>query len=472
MSRKIPGLLVFLGMSANAIAASVGTLEYTRVPLSVREAGSGGVYGSYDIFQSFSNPALLAMQPRSFEVGFSGQSMFGGQQNLASLAGGWSGQGVDSGTYGVAALASMFSMPPIRMMDFEGNEGESVSPGGLRVGVVGSYQWEFLGFGAGFESAGENLGVSLNTGEKVSLRSTIIHAGALVRLGRVDAGVAYRKMGSVGGELNTGGAVNFNGFFVGSISGEASIPLSSGDFAPVSLGQYSAGLTWNAHKLLDVRAGVVMASSKGMMYTPGPSLCAGFSAHFREYSLDYALVTSSGGLGMTHALAVGWAFGAERPKPVEFSSLFARKDEGGPKFQIEAKDRTMAVANFEPQNSSAADAAVIADLLRNALVQEGAFNIVEKANMDKVLAEQAFQQTGCTSQECAVKLGKVLNVKYLVVGTFGQTLGQYLLTMRVVDVETARAIYSDEAQGKNLEELRAGMESLAHRMSLAVQKSK
>jgi TolB-like protein len=88
--------------------------------------------------------------------------------------------------------------------------------------------------------------------------------------------------------------------------------------------------------------------------------------------------------------------------------------------------------------------------------------------MDKILAEQAFQQTGCTTQECAVKLGKVLNVKYLVVGTFGQVLGQYVVAIRVVDVESARVIYSDEVEGNNLPALRSGVKELARRLGAAV----
>ena len=467
----LAGIISSVALASPVVADSVGTMEFTRVPMSVREAGSGGMFGTYDVFKAFDNPALLAMQSRSFEVGMANQNMFGGQQNHTSLAGGWSGQSVDSGTYGLAILASRYSIGSIKLMDFEGNQGASVSPQGTRFGAVGAYQWEFLSLGAGYEMIGETLGVKNTAGEDVSLQSSIIHAGALLRLGRLDVGVAYRNVGGIDGALNAGGAINFNGFFKGTIGGETCIPMASADYASTWNGWSSAGITWNAHKYLDIRAGMVIPSAKAMSGSVSSSFRAGFTAHLRDWTLDYAFL-SGGDMSGSHALALGWAYGAERPKPVEFSSLFVRKDEGGPKFMMEAKERTLAVANFEPQNVSAADSAVITDLLRNALVQESAFNVVEKANMDKVLAEQAFQQTGCTSQECAVKIGKVLNVKYLVVGSFGQTLGQYLLTMRVVDVETARAIYSDEAQGKNLAELRAGMKELAHRMTQAVQKTK
>src|SRR6185436_12704616 len=98
----------------------------------------------------------------------------------------------------------------------------------------------------------------------------------------------------------------------------------------------------------------------------------------------------------------------------------------------------------------------------------GAFQVVEKANMEKVLQEQAFQQSGCTTQECAVKLGKVLNVKFLIVGSFGKLLDRFVLNIRVVDVETARAVYSDSEQGGNVPEVQAGITRLADRLTKAV----
>ncbi len=138
---------------------------------------------------------------------------------------------------------------------------------------------------------------------------------------------------------------------------------------------------------------------------------------------------------------------------------------GAAGFRIEGEGPTLAVAEFEAQGVSASDAAVICDLFRSEMVQAGRFSVVEKANMEKILNEQAFQQTGCTTQECAVKLGKILNVRYLAVGSFGKLLDQYVLSVRVVDVETARVAHSDSEQGRDVEEIRKGISSIARRLS-------
>jgi len=56
------------------------------------------------------------------------------------------------------------------------------------------------------------------------------------------------------------------------------------------------------------------------------------------------------------------------------------------------------------------------------------------------LKEQALQQTGCTSTECAVEVGKILNVQQTIVGTVGKVGDKYLINVRLVDVETAELI--------------------------------
>jgi len=137
---------------------------------------------------------------------------------------------------------------------------------------------------------------------------------------------------------------------------------------------------------------------------------------------------------------------------------------GGPAGDRPGASLTVAVADLEANGVPATDAAVIANMLRGELVQTGAFRVVEKANMDKLLAEQAFQQTGCTTQECAVKLGRILNVKRMIVGSFGKLMGRYILSVRVVKVESGEVVQADEARGDTVDQLEASLKALASRL--------
>ena len=134
----------------------------------------------------------------------------------------------------------------------------------------------------------------------------------------------------------------------------------------------------------------------------------------------------------------------------------------------EGERTNIAVGSLEPQGVSTSDAAVISDMLRNELIKTKAFNVVEKQNMDKILAEHAFQQTGCTSEDCAVKLGRILNVQKMVMGSFGKLMGNYFISVRVVDVETGNADFSEDARGQDLEQISDGVKKIATGIAVEV----
>lgn len=109
----------------------------------------------------------------------------------------------------------------------------------------------------------------------------------------------------------------------------------------------------------------------------------------------------------------------------------ALADDSATKFNV-------AILDFRGSNVSANDAAAVTDFVRSAMIRAGGYVVVDKANMDKILSEQAFQQTGCTSSECAVKLGKLLNVQKMVVGEYSVLEGVRYMTASLVDVESGR----------------------------------
>lgn len=92
------------------------------------------------------------------------------------------------------------------------------------------------------------------------------------------------------------------------------------------------------------------------------------------------------------------------------------------------------------------DAVTVGDFLRTELVKTGVFNVLDRSNMEKILAEQRFQMTGCTTQECAVKMGRLLNVEKVVVGTLSKLIDAYYVIVNVLDVETGKIEFSEQAK--------------------------
>jgi len=110
----------------------------------------------------------------------------------------------------------------------------------------------------------------------------------------------------------------------------------------------------------------------------------------------------------------------------------------------------LAVLDFKPNNASAGDASTISEFVRAAFVKSGSYKVVDKANMERILAEQAFQQTGCTDSTCAVKLGKMLNVRKMIVGNYSLMGTVRFLTASLVDVETGGIERTGKVKGFEL----------------------
>ena len=82
-----------------------------------------------------------------------------------------------------------------------------------------------------------------------------------------------------------------------------------------------------------------------------------------------------------------------------------------------AQGQNVAVINFEALGMAPAEAAALTERFRSELFQTKAFTVLERDRMDAVLQEQGFQQTGCTSNECMVAIGQLLNVRQIFAGS-------------------------------------------------------
>jgi TolB-like protein len=107
----------------------------------------------------------------------------------------------------------------------------------------------------------------------------------------------------------------------------------------------------------------------------------------------------------------------------------------------------VAVLDLEAVGADKVQASAATDRLREELLKSGRFTLVDRSQMDEVLKEQAFQQTGCTTQECAVQVGKVLGVRKLITGRVTKLDDRnWLISAQLVDVESAATEKAESLQ--------------------------
>ena len=98
----------------------------------------------------------------------------------------------------------------------------------------------------------------------------------------------------------------------------------------------------------------------------------------------------------------------------------------------------VAVLEFEGRGITEMEAGPLTDRFRSEIVRTNAFLVVSRSQMKAILDEQSFQMGGCTSTECAVEIGQMLNAQKIVVGTIGKIHTTFTVDISIIDVETAR----------------------------------
>ena len=106
----------------------------------------------------------------------------------------------------------------------------------------------------------------------------------------------------------------------------------------------------------------------------------------------------------------------------------------------------IAVMNLKPVGVDDATAVTVSDLIRTELHNTGLFKIIERAQMEEILKEQAFQESGCTETECAVEIGRLLSANKILVGTVNKLGTAFIINARIVDVENGVMEFADKAK--------------------------
>ncbi len=119
-----------------------------------------------------------------------------------------------------------------------------------------------------------------------------------------------------------------------------------------------------------------------------------------------------------------------------------------------AQDKeTVAILDFEGRGISQLEAQTLTDRFTSELANTNAMILVERNQMNEILDEQGFQQSGCTSAECAAEVGALLGVQHMIGGSFGKLGNSYTIDAKMFSVETGKtektvsATYKGEIDG-------------------------
>jgi len=106
----------------------------------------------------------------------------------------------------------------------------------------------------------------------------------------------------------------------------------------------------------------------------------------------------------------------------------------------------IAVNDLSAEGVEASEARLISDRFRSELINSGAFRVMERGEMERILEEQGFQKSGaCDDRTCAVEIGQILGVRQMLTGSIGKVGDVVTVNARMIDVATGEILYSVSA---------------------------
>jgi len=104
---------------------------------------------------------------------------------------------------------------------------------------------------------------------------------------------------------------------------------------------------------------------------------------------------------------------------------------------------------------------IVAEWLITSLVRTGRFDVVERAQLQKILKEQQMGMSGMISQETASKVGELLGSKVIITGSVIRLGNIYDVNTRLINVEDGSILKAEKIRGPGLDAIERMMDSLA-----------
>lgn len=125
----------------------------------------------------------------------------------------------------------------------------------------------------------------------------------------------------------------------------------------------------------------------------------------------------------------------------------------------------IAVFNFDESNQQAQGLGkTLSEMLITALIQDQKYIVMERLQLEKILQEQSLSQTGVIDEETALKVGKLSGLEAVILGSVSRLNRTVEADVRLIDVETGKALGAASGTVDDVEKLRDLANELAGKL--------
>ena len=110
--------------------------------------------------------------------------------------------------------------------------------------------------------------------------------------------------------------------------------------------------------------------------------------------------------------------------------------------------KVVAIYNIDGDKDGKVNVASLQDRIVGILLKSEKFQVIDRANLKRLLEEQALSMTGVVDEAQMVKAGKLIGVKGFFFGSVAVNDESVILTLKLVSVETSAIVWSKEFVGE------------------------
>jgi len=113
----------------------------------------------------------------------------------------------------------------------------------------------------------------------------------------------------------------------------------------------------------------------------------------------------------------------------------------------------IAVLDFTANNISESVACIVQNRIEMKLFSTGNYNLLERSKFEVFAGDKGIDPHHCNDKICAVKIGRKLSLKYVILGSIDFTGNKYLFHVKIVDVDQSVIVFIDSTTHSSPENL-------------------
>ncbi len=209
---------------------------------------------------------------------------------------------------------------------------------------------------------------------------------------------------------------------------------------------------------LFLRAGYNFKNQSELGFMGGFS--SGFGIRIKALTLDYAFVPY-GDLGDTHKITFSYGFGKSAEKSAYYKKNI--RESYAPRTK-----KTLAVLNLNNgRDVSKSRSFMVSNILEAEIIKTKKYKILERTDMQFVLAEHKSEYSGLMNDEAdrSLEIGKMISADRIIIGGVFKTKKNYIITVKMIDVRTGEVLKSENETATDEYNFRTACKRLAQKIT-------